>query len=76
MKDDIQSEHQQRDAESFIIIGSFFVILAIIVLIGTIWSETVPAAVINVSSGVILLAIGLGGVFWGLHIKRKRFRTP
>lgn len=54
-------QYRSRDAASFLVMGSFFVVLALLVLLGTFWSEDFSfPVVLNVVSGVVLLLVGLG----------------
>ncbi|NOZ40830.1 MAG: hypothetical protein GXP24_11475 [Planctomycetes bacterium] len=56
-----QTSHSERDAASLRILGFFFAVLGALVLIGTLWSlGNFRAVVVNVSSGAVLLAVGLG----------------
>lgn len=66
------SEDRDRDALSLLLVGSFFAVLAVLVLIGTWWTLERPrAAWVNVVSGALLMAIGLGMVAMGLRMRRR-----
>lgn len=54
--------HTQRDGETLKMLGAFQMILAVPVIIGTIWADTAFHGVVCFVSGALLLAIGLG--FW------------
>ena len=60
MNDTNQDHHTKRDAETLMVLGGFMTILAIPVLIGTVWAATTIAQVVNLAAGLILLAIGVG----------------
>ena len=64
--------HTKRDAESLIALGIFLIVLAVPVLIGTIWAEGNMQRVINVVAGMIVGGIGvamlLRGRWTGRHL--------
>ena len=64
-------EHQRRDVESFFIKGTFFIIMALAVLVGTIWAKTFEATVTNLGAGLVLLGVGGWFLYFGLRIKRQ-----
>ena len=66
-------EHTRRDAETQVVLGIFMAVLAVFVLIGTIWADTTAALVVNVMAGTALLIIGLAFVLYG---KRGFKRLP
>ncbi len=62
----------QRDAGSLRVLGAFFAILGSIVLLATFWELDRPrAAVVNVASGAVLVAVGAG---MGMIAKRLSAR--
>ncbi|MBL9122933.1 MAG: hypothetical protein JNG90_04830 [Planctomycetaceae bacterium] len=68
-------ENRARDATSFLLLGSFFSILATLVLIGTLWTLDRPRAmVVNLSAGGLLLLIGLIMLYAGRRVQRSRRR--
>ena len=71
MPDDRRQEHTRRDSESLVIIGSFFSLLAILVLIGTAWEEKGVGMGVAIAAGAILLLVGLAAVFIGLRLKKR-----
>ena len=72
---DSQDENRARDATSFLLLGSFFSILAILVLIGTLWTLDRPRAMaVNLSAGGVLLSIGLVMLYAGRRVQRSRRR--
>ncbi len=70
MSDDQQQMHRRRDAETLKIIGGFFAILAVLVLIGVIWHDSGEGLAVGIGAGVILLLIGLVSVRIGMHLGR------
>lgn len=68
-----ESEARQRDALSLLMVGGFFALLAVMVLIGTWWTLERPrAAAVNVASGLLLLVIGLGMIAVGRAMRRRQ----
>lgn len=59
------SRHTKRDAEILRVLGTFLVVLAIPVLIGTIWAEGSVQALINIAAGLIVGGIGVGMILRG-----------
>ena len=54
-------DHSDRDAASLRVLALFFVILGALVLVGTLWEgDNLRAIVVNVGSGVVLIAVGVG----------------
>ena len=50
----------QRDATSLRILGTFFLVLGVLVLFATAWTlDNVRAAIVNVVGGVVLFGVGL-----------------
>jgi len=65
------AEQFDRDGISLLMMGAFFSVLAVLVLIGTFWAlGQFRAAVVNFTAGAILLGIGLTLLGVG-----KRFRA-
>ncbi len=65
--------NQQRDASSLRVLGLFFTILGVLVLIGTVWTRNdLHAAVVNASSGIVLLTVGIGTITIGRRIGRRK----
>ena len=57
---DSEEETRRRDAETLRVLGAFFSLMGALVLIGTYWAiGKTPAVVVSISSGSVLLAIGL-----------------
>jgi hypothetical protein len=63
---------ESRDAETLIALGLFITALAIPVLLGTFWCERAPQMIVNVISGLVLLGIGVGSLYFGV---RNKLRT-
>lgn len=53
----------RRDAEILTVLGAFLVVLAVPVLIGTLWAEGTVPRLVNVAAGLIIGGIG-GGMIW------------
>jgi len=71
MPDDQKQTHRRRDAEVLTIIGSFLSILAVLVLIGTIFQGRGEGMVVGIGAGLLLLLIGLGAASLGLRWLRN-----
>ncbi len=55
------TDPSERDAASLKILGFFFTVLGLLVLVGTLWSlDNTRAIIVNVASGATLVAVGLG----------------
>lgn len=66
------AEMMKRDGETYMAVGLFLVALSIPVIIGTFYALARPhAAIVNCICGVVLLAIGAGGVFYGWSLYRR-----
>lgn len=53
------SNASDRDAASLRILGSFFLVLGVLVLIGTFWTlDNARAMVVNLGSGLVLGGVG------------------
>ncbi|MDX9975945.1 MAG: YtpI family protein [FCB group bacterium] len=70
-KEDRKLELHKRDAETQIALGLFIVIIAIPVLIGTIYAVRPHAQVVNMIAGGVLLAIGAGLAWFGWRNRRR-----
>ena len=64
--------YRRRDADSLFVMGCFFTVLSIAVLVGTFWAEDAQARLVNVVSGAVLFLLGIGAAAYGLSVKRKR----
>ncbi len=63
--------HRRRDAEALTIIGAFFAILAVMVLIGVVLHHELRAGlIVGLIAGVLLLAAGIGAVYIGIRLRR------
>ena len=61
----IDPEERRREALSLVMLGVFFVVLAVLVLIGSWWAVgRTHALVVNLGAGGVLLLIGLA--MWAL----------
>lgn len=64
-------EQKQRDAMTFVLLGGFFTVMSLLVLIGTLWTFARPhAMVVNLVAGLILLVIGGAMLGYGAHKRR------
>ena len=67
-----QTDYRQRDAASFLMLGTFFAVMGSLVLVGTFWTlERMHAMVVNLVAGLLLLAIGLGMLALGARARRR-----
>ncbi|MBN1344708.1 MAG: hypothetical protein JXQ73_18595 [Phycisphaerae bacterium] len=66
------ASHRRRDAEAMTIIGGFLAILAALVLIGVVWNDEGLSLRVGIGAGALLMAVGLGGVFLGMRLRRVR----
>lgn len=65
------ANHARRDGEALLIMGVFFAVLAVAVLVGTAWNEPGKGRVVNVVSGLVLLGIAALAAWTGRHLRRK-----
>ena len=66
-----QDRLRERDSVALLLMGSFFVVLATLVLIGSFWAEGISLAVgVNLGCGGVLLLVGFGMILLG-----RRWRT-
>ena len=61
----VAGRHTKRDAEILLVLGIFLVVLAVPVLIGTIWAEGAVPMLINVAAGLIVGGIGVAMILRG-----------
>lgn len=64
---------ESRDASTAFILGGFFLLLSLPVLAGTFYAEKSIDRIINVCSGLIIMAFGIGFVLRG-NVLRRRVR--
>ncbi|MCA9103241.1 MAG: hypothetical protein R3C10_14770 [Pirellulales bacterium] len=70
MQPDEHQEHRQRDAVSMFMLGSFFLVMGTLVMIGSAWANQRPhALVVNIVAALVLLAVGGGMVAMGWYYK-------
>ena len=63
--------HRERDAVTFLVIGSFFVILSVLVGVGSFWAEALNFAVaVNIGASVVLLLVGVAMVLASRWLRR------
>lgn len=63
-------EHTKRDAEILMALGSFLIVLAIPVFIGTYFASGVVPRLINLAAGSIVFVIGALMVWRGVWTRR------
>lgn len=66
----------QRDAETQMALGVFITILAIPVLIGTLWATHMHARVVNIVAGIVLLGIGVAFLGYGWSRRTHLMHKP
>lgn len=67
-----ESHHYtKREAETQMVLGIFLSVIAVPVLIGTLWADTGHAMVVNAVAGIVLLGIGIGLAVWGRITAKK-----
>ncbi len=71
MSENNNEQHRERDAASLTIIGGFFAVLSVFVLIGTFFEDRIHAQVVNVAAGLILLLVGVGMIAFGRRLKNR-----
>ncbi len=69
--EDNEARLAKRDAETQMALGTFITVLAVPVIIGTLWADDMHQRVVNVSAGIVLLSIGVGLLSYG-WFKRSR----
>lgn len=76
MSDARQSDLRERDAASMKLLGGFFCVLAVLVLIGSYWSMGRPhAMVVNLGAGGLMLLVGLAMLWMGVRLRRPLAST-
>lgn len=74
--EDNKARLAKRDAETQMALGIFISILAIPVLIGSIWAPAIHARIVNIIAGVILLGIGLAFLGYGWSRRTHLMHKP
>lgn len=64
-------EFDQRDSESFRMLGAFLIVLASIVILAAVFQDPSAARVINAIAGFVLVGIGGAMTWWGLRLRRR-----
>jgi len=64
-------QHRDRDVASLMIIGGFFAILSVFVLIGTFFEDRGHGQIVNVGAGLILLLVGVVMMGFGQRLKKR-----
>ncbi len=77
LPDEPRDSDRQRDAASLVMIGTFFTVLALLVLCGTFWATgRFHAMMVNLGAGAILLIIGLLMLGMGLRMRPAQSSNP
>lgn len=71
MPDNNHEQHRERDAASFTIIGGFFAVLSVFVLIGTFFEDRGHGQIVNVAAGLILLIVGIVMLGLGRRLRNR-----
>jgi len=59
------TDYRERDAASIKILGFFFTLLGVLVLVGTFWTlHNIRAVTVNLASGAVLTLVGLGMMYF------------
>lgn len=58
-------KHGRRDADTQIVLGIFISIIALPVIVGTLWAEETHAMIVNIIAGLTLLGVGVSMVLLG-----------
>lgn len=66
-----KTDHTKRDAETFLILGGFVVMLGLPVMLGTFWEPNYHAKVVNALAGISLLLIGGAMFAWGIKLRAR-----
>ncbi len=73
MSDNPETDGRQRDGQTFTVLGLFFAVMGGLVLIGTFGAVgKTSAVVVSVTSGLVLLMIGIGMSWFGRRLTRGR----
>lgn len=64
-------KHTRRDAETLIALGLFMVVMALPVMLGTIWAGHGFSQAVNFIAGFVLFAIGAGMCYKGRRDMRR-----
>lgn len=70
---------KRRDAELYILLGAFLVVLGLPVIFGTWYSVhggLMRAALVNMIAGLSLVGMGGGAIFYGLAIQKGLLKRP
>ncbi len=70
---------KRRDAELYVLLGGFLVLLGLPVVFGTwyaVQAGLMRAALVNVIAGLSLVGMGVGSIFYGLAIQKGLLKRP
>lgn len=72
MSENPETDGRQRDGQTLVVLGIFFSVMGGLVLIGTFGAlGKASAVVVSVTSGAVLLLIGLGMSWMGRRLSRN-----
>ncbi|MBI1318418.1 MAG: DUF2157 domain-containing protein [Candidatus Hydrogenedens sp.] len=60
-----KNDHSKRDAETLLVLGAFMVVLALPVMVATVWAGHGFSQAVNFCSGAVLFAVGGGMMYKG-----------
>jgi hypothetical protein len=72
--EDRKAELTRRDSDTQLALGIFVSIIAIPVIIGTLWADSTSTIVVNLVSGLTLLGLGLALAGYGFLGTRRNGR--
>jgi hypothetical protein len=72
--EDRKAELTRRDSDTQLALGIFVSIIAIPVIIGTLWADSTSTIVVNLVSGLTLLGLGLALAGYGFLGTRRSGR--
>jgi hypothetical protein len=67
----LSNEQRRRDGASLMVLGVFFMVQAVFVLLGALWLEPSFTLVVSLASGSVLFLIGLVMFAAGRRIHRR-----
>lgn len=70
MSERMTDDNRRRDSVSLLIIGTFFALFSVLVLIGTFWEHRTRAIIVNIASGLALMLVGIGMALYGYWLRR------
>ncbi len=71
-----QERGKREEIDAFLVIGGFLVVFGITVFVAIFFTPTAHGKITNLISSLILLAIGLGGVFRSQKFLKRKDKNP